>query len=120
MYDKAIIEGYAPPDLIFRLRLINWKTCEPSGKNFFGIEFGDAVLADTYDPYCPMRHRVTISEIPHGQTFQVEGYCAENACAGLQSGAFRLVIAGCTLDDLSLDKIGNSVPYRATVELIIF
>lgn len=118
MQDKVVIEGYAPGDLIFRLRLIEWQECSPSGKNFLGIEFGNNVLADTHDPYCPFKHRITITEIPCGQVFQIEGYTVENLCAGVRNGFFIPVAAGCMLDNLPLGKIANVIPYRMTVEFI--
>lgn len=117
MYDKAVIEGYAPPDLILRLELVPWQAVY-MGKNFLGLKFGNSVLADPYDPYCPFRHRVNVAEIPCGKIFHIEGYAVENLCIGIRGKNYIPVIAGCELEDLPLHKIGALIPYRLTIECI--
>ncbi|MBI3335643.1 MAG: hypothetical protein HY001_04050 [Candidatus Portnoybacteria bacterium] len=115
--DKLVIEGYGPPDLIILLRNAIWEPCLPSGENFKGIAFGNLVLAIPYDPYCPIRHCVTVQDIPQGRVFRVTGYQSENICETIRNGA-SLTLAGHYLVDPPLNKIGNLAPYRVIIEIV--
>lgn len=114
---RITVEGYGPSDIIDRLRKASWEPCG-SGKNFKGIQFGNRVLAEPYDPYCPLHHKVTVAMIPYGDIFQVDGYSFENLCDGVANGSLVLILAGCRLTDPPFSEIGDLIPYRVIIELL--
>jgi len=113
--DKAMIEGYGPPDLVARVRNAAWSACVPAGKNFEGLVVGSWVLTDTPDALCPVKFRVTLATVPRGDRLVVEGYQAGAFLDRWQQRAYPPLFTGCCLGEA---YVGEVKAYRATIERV--
>jgi hypothetical protein len=113
--EKAVLEGFGPPDLIARVKHAPWTACAPSGKNFDGIVLGGRVLTDPPDELCPVKFRVTLETVPCGDRLIVEGYNARSLFDSMWKRPDLITFAGHCLSDIHRDRV---TIYRATVEIV--
>lgn len=116
--ERALVEGYGPADLIYLVKHSPWVRANNGSKNFNGIEFYGLVLTVPEDADHSIKYKLTLSVVPQGDSFTVEGYHSYDIMDKVRGKDPIIFASKIRLLDDPYAEDGTLLAYRLTVEII--